>query len=371
MIRFADVALGTGDTGDGSGGLATGAGDTGDGKGGHAGGAYGRGMVRVAGTTRVARVTGAGSVSRTDERFAIHATDLGILWDGGDGRIFVLFGDTFGQGWGGDGGGPPEADWRCNVLAFSGTRDLSAGMELDSVIERPDGGATQVIHKGPGREVTVIPNTGIEVDGRQYVQYMSVREWGPPGRWRTNYGGIAVSEDGGHTWDKPRSATWSNKWGRDNKFQICAFAKDADRVYLFGTTNGRQGPVYLARVSTSDILRRKAYEYWDGEDWNESEAKAAPVMPGPAGELCVEYNVHFGRWLAMHLDEERAAIVLRSAERLTGPWSHGEVVVSGADYPGLYGGYLHPWTMECDEIYWLLSQWTPYNVFFMRTKLEE
>ena len=51
-------------------------------------------------------------------------------------------------------------------------------------------------------------------------------------------------------------------------------------------------------------------------------------------------------------------------------WSAGEVAASGRDYPGLYGGYLHPWFLNGDRIYWLMSQWDPYNVFLMRTILE-
>ncbi|WP_020670291.1 DUF4185 domain-containing protein [Amycolatopsis nigrescens] len=326
-------------------------------------------MVRVIETSQVSVVTGAGSTSRTDERFGIHGTDLGIVWDGGDGRLYVLFGDTYGRGWGGDGGGPPEADWRCNVLAFSSTRELSAGLELDEVVAREDGGATQVIASGRGREATVIPNAGIAVDGRQYVHYMSVREWGPPGRWDTNYSGIAVSEDGGRSWHKPRSARWKNRRRRDHPFQIGAFARDSEYVYLYGTTNGRFDDAYLARVSPAELLNARAYRYWTPDGWVSDEYAAAPVFTGPVGELSVEYDVHFGRWLAMHLDEHRAAIVLRTAARPEGPWSEGEVVVSGQDYPGLYGGYLHPWALDGEDIYFLLSQWGPYNVYLMRARL--
>jgi hypothetical protein len=326
-------------------------------------------MVSVTETTLVARVTGAGSVSRTDERFGIDATDLGILWDGGDGRAYVLFGDTYGAGWGGDGAGPSDADWRCNVLAFSTDRDLADGLALDSVIARPDGTATQVIPSGGGREVTVIPTAGIAVEGRQYVHYMSVREWGPPGQWRTNYAGIAVSADGGRTWDKPRSARWPSRFWRQDRFQLGAFAREGDHVYLFGTPSGRFGDAYLARVAPADLLDAGAYEYWAGDSWKPRQSCAVPVIGGPVGELSVGYNAHLGRWLAVHLDERRAAIVLRTAQRLTGPWSDGEVLVSGRDYPALYGGYLHPWSLDGKDIYFLMSQWGPYNVFLMKATL--
>ncbi|WP_431876229.1 DUF4185 domain-containing protein [Amycolatopsis sacchari] len=324
--------------------------------------------MEVVGTELVAKVTGPG---HTDERFAVHGTDLGILWDGGDGRVFVLFGDTFGEGWGGDGGGPNSADWRCNVLGFSRTRDLSRGLLLDGFVPRADGTAAQVIPRDPRRdEVTVIPNSGIAIDGVQYVQYMSVREWGPPGRWHTNYGGIAVSPDGGVTWHKPEGARWINRASRrDDPFQMCAFAREGDHVYLFGTTNGRHGDAYLARAHVPEVLDASAYEYYTGAGWSRDEFAAVPVLSGPVGELSVAYHVHFGRWLALHLDDPRGAILLRTADRLTGPWSPGEVAVPGAQYPGLYGGYLHPWALDGPDIYYLMSQWGPYNVFLMRSRL--
>ncbi|TVT61801.1 DUF4185 domain-containing protein, partial [Amycolatopsis rhizosphaerae] len=274
------------------------------------------------------------------------------------------------EGWGGEGGGPDSADWRCNVLAFSRTRDLSQGLILDGVVARADGTAAQVIPRDRRRdEVTVIPNSGIAVEGGQYVQYMSVREWGPPGWWHTNYGGMAVSRDGGVTWDKPRGARWINRAERDDPFQMGALARDGDHVYLFGTTNGRHGDAYLARAEIADILDASAYDYFTGRGWVRDESAAVAVLPGPVGELSVAYSVHWGQWLALHLDDPGGVILLRTADRLEGPWSVGEVAVSGARFPGLYGGYLHPWALDGPDIYYLMSQWGPYNVFLLRSHL--
>jgi hypothetical protein len=329
-------------------------------------------MGRPLETTQICKVTGADSINHTDKRFAVHGTDLGILWDGGDGRVFVLLGDTFGEGWGGDGGGPNSADWRSNVLAFSTTRDLAQGMTLDSVIQREDGMAAQVIARDKRRdEVTVIPNSGIAIDGRQYAHYMSVREWGPPGRWHTNYAGIAVSDDGGANWAKPQGSRWINRAERDDPFQMCAFAREGDHVYLFGTTNGRHGDAYLARAPIPEMLNASAYEYRTDSGWTRDEFAAVPVLRGPVGELSVAYNVHLGQWLALHLDDPGGAILLHTADRLDGPWSPGQIAVPGAQYPGLYGGYLHPWALDGPDIYYLMSQWGPYNVFLMRTRLSD
>jgi D-arabinan endo alpha-(1,5)-arabinofuranosidase len=340
-------------------------------------------MVRVIGATRLARITGEDSCNRTASRFGIHATDLGIMWDDGRGGVLAAFGDTYGDGWGGHGAGPKHADWRYNVIARSTNTDLDAGLQFDSVMQREDGMAGQVL---PGdrtgvHEHTVIPTAGIAIGGRNFLHYMSVRRWGMPGVWHTNYGALAYSDDGGRTWTKSASAVWPNQrqgWlsrfrRRDqggHSFQMIGFAGVVDgRVYLLGTPSGRFGAGHLARVGADDLLEPAAYEYWTGSGWRGDPFAAAPVLRAPVAELSVQYNRHFGRWFAVHLDEHRAAIVLRTAPELTGPWTDGEIVVSGADYPALYGGFQHPWAADRPAIYFTLTQWGPYNVDFFRADL--
>jgi hypothetical protein len=331
-------------------------------------------VIRPVETTMVAQLTGRESINRTADRFGIHATDLGIMWEDGTGRVMVVFGDTYGPGWRGHGAGTDDhTDWRCNVIATSTNRDLDNGLLLDEVPQRDDNGvAAQILERDPDlrHEETVIPTSGIAVDGRHYLHYMSVRRWGAKGEWVTNYAGIAVSEDGGRTWTKPRRARWINRRKADHPFQMGAFASDDEHVYLLGTPNGRWGAGRLARVSTSDILEPAAYEYWTGERWHPGDPFAAkPVMAAPVAELSILYNTHFNRWIGLHHDEARAAIVLRTAEELTGPWTAGQVVVSGTDFPGLYGGFLHPDSANGPTIYYAMSQWAPYNVYLMRTVL--
>lgn len=338
--------------------------------------------VTVQQTRLLSQVTGPTAVNRTQERFGFTATDLGTMWDAGPGpdgrdRVFVLFGDTYGEGWGGHGAGPASADWRTSVLLSSSTRDPERdGLLLDAAVSRAEGGAGQLIRRSrlnllprvPFPEHTLIPNAGITVAGVHYVHWMSILKWGSGGRWRTFQAGIAVSADDARTWRKPWHGRWPNLSGR-NRFQVGAFTRDVDFVYLFGTTNGRFGPAYLARVAPGRVDRVAEYEYFDGPGWGRSASAAAPVIDGPVGELSVAYHRGVERWLAVTLDEPRAAIVLRSARELTGPWSEPQVLAAGSDYPGLYGGFIHPWHLDGDSLYWLLSQWGPYNVFLMRSRL--
>ncbi|GAB3283788.1 DUF4185 domain-containing protein [Parasphingorhabdus pacifica] len=340
-------------------------------------------MVHVTGTTSIAKITGEDSCNTTASRFGVTATDLGVLWDNGGGGVLAAFGDTYGEGWGGFGAGPRSADWRFNVLARSTDTELDSGLRLDPVVRRDDGTAGEFL-AGDGscaHEHTVIPTAGIAVGGRNYVHYMSVRRWGVPGVWHTNYGGLAYSDDGGRSWTKSARAVWPNRGQRwfsrfrrrdqgGRSFQMVAFAGVLDRrVYLLGTPSGRFGPGHLARVGVDDLLDPGGYEYWTGAGWVRDPFAAAPVLSAPVAELSVQYNRHFGRWFAVHLDEPRGAIVLRTAPELVGSWSAGQVLASGARYPALYGGYQHPWAADRPAIHFTMTRWGPYNVFLLRADL--
>ncbi len=332
----------------------------------------------VAGTADlVARVTGPGSVSTTDARWGLKATDLGIMWDDGSGRILTAFGDSYGAGWTGPGGGagdPATIDWRCQTLARSTDHRLSDGMSLDSFATDTAGHAKQLLPcakdgNDDGGEVTVIPTAGVSVGHRQYLAYMSVRHWGAAGHWETNHAGIAYSDNDGQTWTGS-AARWPNDAGATDPFQMVAFVHQGPWVYLYGTPSGRYGGVHLARVPERSVLDTARYQYWTGRGWRTgADTQAAELVPAPVGELSVQYNSYLRRWLMMYLEDPYGTIVLRQAKDPTGPWSDPTTVVSSAQYPGLYGGFLHPWSSSGRDLYFTMSQWDPYNVFLMHTTL--
>lgn len=320
----------------------------------------------------VAKVTGEDSPNRTGSRFGFHSTDLGILWDDGSGRVLAAFGDTYGDGWAGPGAGPRSSDHRRNVLVRSAApaSALDGGLRLDQTVQDRPAHAAEILGSDsrPLLESTVIPTAGIAVDGVQYLHYMSVARWRRKG-WRTNYGGIARSDDGGRTWTKVRRARWPNSLPARRSFQLGAFARDADWVYLFGVPNGRSGAISVARVHRGSVDDVGAYRYWDGTGWSDRVRDAVEVCPGPAGELSVAFHSGLGCWLMVYLHDAAGRIVLRSADAVTGPWSEEQTLVSGADHPALYGGFLHPHGLDGSRIYFTMSQWVPYNVFLVRADL--
>lgn len=332
---------------------------------------------------KVARVTGVTlpgetvpNPNQTHVNYALTATDLGIVWDAttdpADPKVMVAFGDSYDDGWGGFGGGGNPEGWRSNLLALSKDKDLSDGMTFSSMImdENKPGYSKEIIssaHNTSGSgDFTAIPTAGVTVGDRHYIHYMQIRNWGANGRWNTNFSEIAYSDDEGQNWTKS-----GVQWGATSKFAQAAYVKDGGYVYMFGTPAGRFDNAYLARVAEANMLVKAEYEYWNGTGWTKNnEAAAKAVVDVPVSELSVAYNSYYDKWIMTYLNENRYAIVMRSSSNLTGGWSAETEVMRGAEYPGLYGGFIHPWTNGGRDLYMVVSEWGPYNTILMRSTLD-
>ncbi|MCX4097590.1 DUF4185 domain-containing protein [Nocardia sp. alder85J] len=328
----------------------------------------------------VTQLTGPGSQNRTDSRWQVNDTDLGIMWETRPGQVAVVFGDTFGQGF--VDGGPSGTDWRSNVLAFSSDHDLAHGMSFDSMVSDRNCHAAEVLgsYKVNNFEMTVIPTSGFALGDRQYLSYMSVVRWSKtPGKWWTAYGGLAYSDDGGQTWDQDAYARWDNIFGQ-GQFQVTAMVPHDGYVYMFGTPNGRFGSLAVARVAQDDVLNKSAYQYWVDGFWRPTwqpaapggqgiELSASPVLSGVAGEVSVRFDAAAGQWEMTCLDVSRNVIVLRRSATPQGLWSDPATLLNTADYPAGYGGFIHPWSTE-HELYFTVSEWGHYNVYLLHAGID-
>ncbi|WP_441954222.1 DUF4185 domain-containing protein [Nocardia sp. 2TAF39] len=327
---------------------------------------------RVESVRLVGQVTGHGSENRTDMRWQVDGTDLGLMWETGPDEVAVVFGDTFGKGWGGGGAGHDDQDWRSNVIGFSSDRDLSDGLTLDTFAQDTRCHAAEILgsRKVKNWETTTIPTSGFAIGHRQYLSYMSVNRWSRiPGLWWTNYGGLAYSDDKGRTWKKDQHAKWDNLFGV-GRFQVAAMVPQGDYVYMFGTPNGRIGVIGLARVRKDEVLNKSAYQYWVNGTWAPAaENLATPLVLGMASELSVRYDRETARWQMVYLDSARGAIVLRTAASPQGAWTDAIPLVPTNDYPKSYGGFIHPWSTGKD-LYFMLSAWDSYNVYLMHAQLD-
>lgn len=315
----------------------------------------------------VAQATGLLSANRTQDANVL-GTDLGIMWDNGNGQVLTAFGDTAGLGlpnllvgslW----------SWRSNVLFRSGDRNLADGMTFDSTPRDIVGQSKELVPspKIPFVEISRIPTAGVAADGMQYMSMMSVKSWGEPGRWDTNYSSLVFSTDNGENWIEA-TETRRPPVGGNLNFQMGAFVKSGGYVYQYGTPPGRGGLVYLARVREPQMRDLRAYEYWDGGKWvRENPDVAAPVTFGGVGEISVQYNDYLGQYLMLTTDN-RNSVVMRRASNPAGPWSAPEVLVDGNELPTMYGAYMHPWSSGPD-LYFLTTVHSNYNVLLMHTSL--
>ncbi|MEV6770856.1 DUF4185 domain-containing protein [Nocardia sp. NPDC051030] len=329
---------------------------------------------RVESVELVNQITGHGSPNRTDMRWSVDGTDLGLIWENKPGEVAVVFGDSFGKGWEPTGAGTGDQDWRSNTLSYSTDHDLADGLTLDGFVQDSRCHAAEILdsRKVKNFEITTIPTSGFSVGDRQYLTYMSVNRWSKiPGMWWTNLGGLAWSDDNGSTWTKSQWARWDNFFGL-GRFQVVSMVPHGDYVYMFGTPNGRMGVIGLGRVPADQVLNKSAYQYWINGTWvaadGPNELFATPVVAGTASELSVRYDADSGQWQMVYLDLVRQQLVLRTATDPQGTWSDPVGLVDTADYPTAYGGFMHPWSTGKD-LYFTMSAWNSYNVYLMHATL--
>jgi len=306
----------------------------------------------------VAQLTGVAGVNDTFADYGVYGTDLGHTFMAGD-EMYMIFGDTFGAN---------RSDWRSSTAAVITDDDPSDGLTFDRMITDREGHARELIpsKKIDFDEITVIPTYGVAVGDRLVLHYMSVRHWGEPGHWELGSSGWAWSDDAGQTWTRDPAATWPG----DSNFGQVAIEEHDGYLYIFGIPGGRFGGVHLARVVPERILSIDTYEYWDGSAWVAGDpAAATTIVPAPVGELSVRWNSYYNAWVMMYLNEEKYAIVLRTADEITGPWSDEHVVATGVEYPALYAPYQFPKWNDGPDIFFTMSMFGPYQVYLMKTSL--
>ena len=333
-------------------------------------------LTGVTGVEQVGQVTGADSPSKTDQ-YAVHGTDLGSMFQF-DRKTWFVFGDTFGErsptqiGGGG-------SFWRSNTLGFTTDTDPTDGITLDGMIVDEGNAALELLPslKDDNVEMTVIPTHGFAANGAMYLHWMSVRHWGAPGEWEVNDAGLAKSTDSGQTWtvlDSPR-------WNGDSQFvQISPYTvheDGTDWLYVWGITHGRFGGASLAKVEASKVEDAAAWQYLTGVDadgapqWGADVDDASLVVDDTVGELSVVWNEYLDRWIMTYLGG--TGVVMREGINPWGPWGEPIDMVGFDDVPGPYAPFMAPQyaTGGGRTIYFALSIWDPYNVFWYKAELSK
>lgn len=325
---------------------------------------------------QVSQLTGKESINKTD-RYGVYGTDLGSMFNAGD-KTYLVFGDTFGYR-SPDAVGAGGENWRSNILAVTSDEDPADGLTFDEMIVNDQGEAIELLPslKEDHNEMTKIPTYGVNVAETLYLFYMSVRHWGEPGEWDANYSGIAKSVDEGQTWEFIESAKWP---GDSNFIQVSSYKvvmdDDTTEIYFWSIPAGRFGGVKLMKVNEKFIEDISKYEYYIGTDedgnplWSQQMENAVLVVDDTVGELSVIWNPFLKRWIMMYM-QDRGGIVMREGLTPWGPWGKPLQAITQGQYPGLYSPYMNQKYIENDGefIYFTLSLWGPYNVFWMKVRL--
>lgn len=339
-------------------------------------------------------VTGPTSPAKTDSKYDIYGTDLGIMFEHGN-ETMVLFGDTFGDCT------PTGNAWRSNVMLTAESGTPANGLKITNAVPRSTNGyaaaLVQGAHQANGAgEVTVIPTAAISVDGTMYMRVMSVRDWNAPGGWNTNYSALVKSEDDGATWtvltDSMRRVTGFTEWRDSVKFappatpenlpavdddwhgaQMSAFVESDGYLYEYMTPSGRRGPATIARVPIDKIEEPGEYEWFKGgATWESDPTNSSVILPAPVEELSVAYNDYLGQYVAL-TSMASGVVSMRVANNPQGPWSSPQTLVDRRMFPNAYAPMIHPASITSDgkHLFYALSTWDAYNVFLLRTDLSQ
>lgn len=315
--------------------------------------------------TRLKTVTGPGITTR----FRMEATDLGAPAVTPDGRILVIFGDTWedaavGGGW-----------WRSPVGLYADPdRKLKHGLEWTSAVGGEE--AVELVeYDHSGNPVsTILPGDILTVGETMYVWVMVNHGFG-----NVDHTEIWTSQDSGEHWE--RTAEMFPGDHLDGFSQQCTwFAHPTDGyVYLLTTGFQRDKEVILQRVPQDSILNPDAYETYGATGEGEQQQWAwgnapTPVLGGHVGEMCL--RIVEDKWVLTWFNAGlyRVDMLLaNSPEEIRTP-AFAETILWGCGWgqedhervAQLYGPYILPGS-TLDDLHLLCSQWNtgagwPYHV---------
>lgn len=162
--------------------------------------------------------------------------------------------------------------------------------------------------------------SGVEANGIQYINFMSVRNWGEPGEWVTNFGVGVVGRQRRKVEGRSDDGSTERSADRERQLSDGRVSSKTAALFIVGTPSGRKGSVPLARVKEADFANQIAYEILGRPRLDADRAcRCNPGDCGPVGEMSIAYNDHLRKTIALYSDGSNPA-VMRVADRPEGPW---------------------------------------------------
>lgn len=358
--------------------------------------------IRVIDVVKISQITGeldrernVPTDNRTESTVGLRGVDLGASFEH-QGKLVFLFGDTWPVG-----PNTPDRPVDGDAIAFSSDTNPDDGLKLDFVTA-PDGKYKAVQIPGVSLAGFEVPNGGFSAGGHLYGIYTTDHKFETQGVVMSR--SVLARSDDGVRWTKVYDLS------SEHFINVSPVVVDAashpelpvksGRVLLMWASGKeyRRSSPRLAMVPLDRVEDHSAIRYWTSRGWTSKEADAEPVIHhDQVGELSVAWCAPFKRWLMTYNSGDPRGILLRSAERATGPWSDATVLfdphkdgygkfmhVANGDDPmadpgraGEYGGEYAPYmipkffkkTESGARIYFVMSTWNPYAVVLMRADL--
>jgi Domain of unknown function (DUF4185) len=290
-------------------------------------------------TDREGLTTVRNAFNRTESRFGIRGTDLGVSFEHRN-RLYFLFGDT----WRTNESSDTHFDW--DAIAFTTDAHIDSGIRLTFHKQPPlvpgiDQGGFNVPLDGfsYNDQMFAFFSTDHAVYGSAHMMGRSV---------------LAVSDNDGYdfvprlTFSSKKFINVSVELGQLNQRQAetIGWATGTEVLWIWGSGSYRASPAYLAvanvahltELNSSDLSQLakldpngNSIRYLAANSqqplWSVHEHEAVPLFcAGDIGELSCRYNTMFDRYFLTYNSGSPRGIVLRHAPQPWGPWS-GPIVI--------------------------------------------
>jgi hypothetical protein len=274
-------------------------------------------------------------------------------------RALWMFGDTV--------EGPFEsirglslADKLSNSAAIVPSQDVSSGIQKYEFLTLPDGKKPrQLVPFVPGEDPAVHrvwPMHGLCVGEYIYLFYhrISLIEGVDVfDNFKLDGMGIARAKISDLVFERLKAPDGTYEFWKSDQPTYGVYVEQRDGyVYLWGSL---MTGMFLARTRPDKIAELDTYEYLvaaptasspDVEPrWAKKYEPTAVLFDSVPNEMSAAYNAHLGQYIAVHTLLTDNKIVVRTAPKITGPWSDAQVVYlpkREQEKENFYAGKEHP-----------------------------